>query len=138
VEGRRTQVKNRTRKTGCLSGSAKPRSSQKNSQEGKIRVCCGLQRLDVGSLEALGTWFNRELDLLTLDQRFAASHLDDREMDKNIRAVIALDEAETLAAVEPFDRADYTLPSSKNTYRLHDKVYQRGKCVLRWKLVASW
>jgi hypothetical protein len=67
-----------------------------------------LQRPDIGSLQAFGTLFDRELDLLAFGKSFVAAHLDSREMDKNVRAAIALDKAKALAAVEPLDCANYT------------------------------
>src|SRR5262249_53322355 len=61
----------------------------------------GLERLDVGSLEALGAAHDFELNGLTVVQGLIAIHHDRGEMDENVLSGLALDEAEALAGVKP-------------------------------------
>jgi hypothetical protein len=68
-----------------------------------------LEHYDVSSLQTLGAFFDGELHLLAFLQVLEAFALDGREVDENIGAAFALDETETLGAIEPFNRTDYTI-----------------------------
>ena len=73
---------------------------------------------DVAGLGALGALLNREFDLLAFIQVFETISLDGREMDEDILAAFASDEAVAFGAIEPFDCAGDTsghvfAPSSK-------------------------
>src|SRR5688572_889133 len=68
----------------------------------------GLHWSDAGGLQAFGTCFDCEFDLLTLVKALEATGFDGREMDEYVRAAFALDETEALAGVEPLDCTDYT------------------------------
>jgi hypothetical protein len=61
----------------------------------------GLERLNVGSLQALGTADNLEFNGLTLIERAIAVRLNGGEMDENVLTRLALDETKTLAGVKP-------------------------------------
>ena len=61
----------------------------------------GLQRLYVGSLQALGATHDLELNGLALIERAIAVGLNRREMDENVLAALALDESKALAGVKP-------------------------------------
>ena len=63
----------------------------------------GLQRLNVGGLQALGTADDFKLDRLAVVQRLVAIRLDRGEVDENVLSGLALDEAKALAGVEPLD-----------------------------------
>ena len=63
---------------------------------------------DVGGLQALGTLLDLELDLLAFFQVLEAIALDSAEVDEDVRAAFALNEAITLAPIEPFDCAGDT------------------------------
>src|SRR2546426_4808147 len=59
----------------------------------------------VGRLFALGARDHVELDAITLRQRPEALAADGREVDEHLLTAILLDESESLALVEPLDRA---------------------------------
>jgi hypothetical protein len=61
----------------------------------------GLERLNVGSLQALGAADNLEFNGLTLIERAIAVRLNGGEMDENVLTRLALDETKTLAGVKP-------------------------------------
>jgi hypothetical protein len=61
----------------------------------------GLQRLNVGSLQALGAADNLEFNGLSLVEGAIAVRLNGGEMDENVLAALALDETEALAGVKP-------------------------------------
>jgi hypothetical protein len=61
----------------------------------------GLERLNVGSLQALGAADNLEFNGLTLIERAITVRLNSGEMDENVLAALALDETKTLAGVKP-------------------------------------
>jgi hypothetical protein len=63
---------------------------------------------DVGCLQALGAFFDREFDLLTFFESAEALSLDRAVMDEDISAAIAADKTITLRSIEPLDRSDYT------------------------------
>src|SRR6266498_258873 len=65
----------------------------------------GLDRLDVRSLQALVALHDLELDLLTLGQRLVAFPCNRREVDEDVLAALALDEAVALLVREPLDGA---------------------------------
>ena len=78
--------------------------------KGKGREACaarpvkhrsGLERLNVGSLQALGAADNLEFNGLTLIERAITVRLNGGEMDENVLAALALDETKTLAGVKP-------------------------------------
>ena len=58
---------------------------------------------DVASLRSFGSLFDCELDLLTFLQVAETIALNGGEMDKNVLAAFALDEAEALRSIEPLD-----------------------------------
>jgi len=60
---------------------------------------------DVAGLKSLGTAFHGKFDALSLFQGAEAIHLDSGEVDEDVFAVIAGDEAVAFAGVEPFDGA---------------------------------
>jgi hypothetical protein len=68
-----------------------------------------LQNYNVSGLQTLGAFFDGEFHLLAFLQVLEAFALDGREVDENIGAAFAFDEAETFCAVEPFNRTDYTI-----------------------------
>jgi hypothetical protein len=61
----------------------------------------GLERLNVGSLQALGAADNLEFNGLSLVEGAIAVRLNGGEMDENVLASLALDETKTLAGVKP-------------------------------------
>ena len=61
----------------------------------------GLQRLNVGSLQALGALDNLEFNGLSLVEGAIAVRLDGGEMDEDVLAALALDETKALAGVKP-------------------------------------
>ena len=61
----------------------------------------GLQSLNVGSLQAFSAAGNLEFDGLSLVKGAVAVRLDSGEMDENVLAALALDEAKALAGVKP-------------------------------------
>src|ERR671934_2216809 len=65
----------------------------------------GLDRLDVRRLQALVALHDLELDLLTLGQRLVAFPCNRREVDEDVFAAFALDEAVALLVREPLDGA---------------------------------
>lgn len=64
---------------------------------------CGLQRLNVRGLQALGAADDFKLDRLAVVQRLVAIRLNCGEMDENVLSALALDEAKALAGIEPLD-----------------------------------
>jgi hypothetical protein len=60
-----------------------------------------LEGLDVRGLEALGSLGHFEFNSLAIVQRLIAISLNGGEMDENVLAALALDEAEALAGIEP-------------------------------------
>jgi len=60
-----------------------------------------LQKLNVGSLQALRAAGNLEFDGLSLVKGAVAVRLDGGEMDENVLSALALDEAKALAGVKP-------------------------------------
>ena len=62
-----------------------------------------LENLYVFSLPALGAALHVEADCLTFLQRTVAVRLDGREMNENVFAVLSLNEAKTLVAIEPLN-----------------------------------
>jgi hypothetical protein len=67
-----------------------------------------LNSFDVGCLQTFGALFDGEFHLLAFFKVAETFGLNGREVDEYIRAAIAGDEAVALAAIEPFDRTDYT------------------------------
>jgi len=61
----------------------------------------GLERLNVGSLQALGAADNLEFNGLSLVEGAIAVRLNGGEMDENVLASLALDETKALAGVKP-------------------------------------
>jgi len=66
----------------------------------------GLQGDYVGSLKAFGTLLDGELHLLVLFQLLVAFHLEGGEVDEDIFAFFATNEAKAFGGIEPFDRTD--------------------------------
>src|SRR5262249_12858289 len=64
-----------------------------------------LDRLDVGRLRALIALHNLERHTLAFGQRLVAVHRDRREVDEDVVAAFALDEAIALLVREPLDGA---------------------------------
>ena len=64
----------------------------------------GLQRSDVGGLQALGALLNGELHLLALVEVAEPLALDSRIVDKHIGTVVLSDEPITLRPAEPLHR----------------------------------
>ena len=64
---------------------------------------CGLQRLNVGGLQALGAADDFKLDRLAVVQRLVAIRLNRGEMHEDIFSALALDEAKAFAGIEPLD-----------------------------------
>src|SRR4029077_5156940 len=62
---------------------------------------CSLEGLYVRGLQALGALGNFEFNRLAIVQRLIAISHDRGEMDENVLAALALDEAEALAGIEP-------------------------------------
>jgi hypothetical protein len=58
---------------------------------------------DVSRLQTLGSLFDVELDLLAFLQVLEAFTLNGGEVDENVRAAFAFDEAVAFCSVEPFD-----------------------------------
>lgn len=63
-----------------------------------------VQHRDVDRLPAFGAFFNPELDLLAFVETAKAVALNGGEMDKDIIAAFAGNEAEAFIAIEPLDR----------------------------------
>jgi hypothetical protein len=61
----------------------------------------GLQRLNVGSLQALGAADNLEFNGLPLIQRAIAVRLNRGKMDENVLSALALDESKALTGIKP-------------------------------------
>jgi hypothetical protein len=61
----------------------------------------GLERLNVGSLQALGAADNLEFNGLSLVEGAIAVRLNGGEMDENVLAALALDESKAFAGVKP-------------------------------------
>jgi hypothetical protein len=78
-------------------------------QQGSFGADKKLEHYDVSSLKPLGTLLDGELHFLSFLEVLETITPDGREVDEDIGATIALDEAETLCAVEPFNRTDYTI-----------------------------
>ena len=78
------------------------------NKNGKDRIlpvswlCDGLERLDVLSLPALGSFDHVELDGLTFLQRAEAVALNRRVVDEDVLAVRPAQESEALGIVKPF------------------------------------
>jgi hypothetical protein len=68
-----------------------------------------LQGFDVRSLQALGSLFDFELDLLAFLEGAEPFGLYGAIVDENVRATFACEEAEALRRIEPFDRTGHTL-----------------------------
>ena len=66
-----------------------------------LGVTCGLERLYVFSLQALGSLFHFELHRLTLLQAAETVRLDRREMHENVFAILAADETIAFCVIEP-------------------------------------
>src|SRR4051794_4728938 len=64
-----------------------------------------LDRSHVRCLQALLALHDLELDALTFGQRLVALHRDRREVDEDVLALLALDEAVTLLVREPLNGA---------------------------------
>ena len=58
---------------------------------------------DVAGLGAFGAGVDVEFDFLAFVQVLEAITLDGGEVDENVRAAIASDEAEPFGSIEPFD-----------------------------------
>ena len=67
----------------------------------RLRISCPLEGLYVRGLQALGALGNFEFNRLAIVQRLIAISHDRGEMDENVLAALALDEAEALAGIEP-------------------------------------
>jgi hypothetical protein len=89
--------------------SKRAKFKRKGREAGASRpriVISGLQRLNVGSLQALRAAGNLEFDCLSLVEGAVALRLDRGEMDEHVLATLALDETKALAGVKPLH---YTL-----------------------------
>ena len=71
-----------------------------------VRQC--LLGNNVHGLQTFGALLDGELHLLAFLQAAETFTLDSGEVDENVRAAFASDEAVTFTIVEPFDRADDT------------------------------
>jgi hypothetical protein len=81
-----------------------------------------LERLNVGSLQALGTTHNLEFNGLTLVERAIAVRLNRGEMDENVLAALALDESKALAGVKPLHCTLFfhkNIPFQIKSYLMH-------------------
>jgi len=67
-----------------------------------------LDNHDIGSLKAFRAFLDAEFDTLALLQGSEAVGLDRAKVHENIRTALALNEAVTLARIEPLYRASYT------------------------------
>jgi hypothetical protein len=61
----------------------------------------GLEGLDVGGLEALGSLGDFKFNRLAIIERLIAISHNRGEMDENVLTALALDEPEALAGIEP-------------------------------------
>src|SRR5580658_1418757 len=66
-----------------------------------IRQCLGLCETYVLGLQTLGALLNHERDASAFVERAIAASFNCREMDENIFAVLALNEAESFGGVKP-------------------------------------
>ena len=71
-------------------------------------ACQLVTQCDVAGLRSFGSLLNIELDLLTFRQVAETIALNGGEMDENVLATFALDEAEALVTVEPLNCTDYS------------------------------
>src|SRR6266516_3139725 len=92
---------------------------------------------DVGRLFALGAGDHVEFDAIPLGQRPESLTADGREVDEHLLAAILLDEPESLALVEPFDRA-LLAPGSRARRGPHRSLgtRTRGPAPLRARALA--
>ncbi|KGC40206.1 hypothetical protein DO73_5014 [Burkholderia pseudomallei] len=101
IGGRRVEERRSRRETGAARSGRQARCARSRHRAQKRY---GLQRLDVGSLEAFRAPLRLEAHLLVLGQRLVSLTADFREMREQIVAArIRRDEAKTLGLVEPLD-----------------------------------
>jgi len=74
-----------------------------SSERTEPKSTSGLESLNVGGLQPLGTADNLEFNGLTLIERAIAVRHDSGEVDENVLTSLALDETKALAGVEPLD-----------------------------------
>src|ERR1700733_2388158 len=75
-----------------------------------------------GGLRTFRALHDFKFNLLAFLQRFVAIAGNGGEVDENIRAIVASDEAESLGIVEPFYRSDHVEPP----------------CIAKCPTVAGW
>ena len=86
-------------------------------------LCQGLANGDVGGLQTLGAFLDRELNLLALFQGAETRGLDGGVMDEDVRAVGLGEETITLAGIEPLDCADDTIRHCISLLKAFEKVF---------------
>jgi len=74
----------------------------------RLFFCQLVANCDVGRLGSFGTLLNNELDFLTFSQVAETVTLNSGEMDENVLSTFALNEAEALITIEPFDGTSYS------------------------------
>jgi hypothetical protein len=89
----------------CLAEGFVPKGNGRDAEASRpfFQSLSGLQRLNVGGLQALGTADDLKLDRLAVVQGLVAIRLNRGEMDENVLPALALDEAKALAGIEPLD-----------------------------------
>src|SRR5215467_3938857 len=87
----------------CLRSSQKERAPRRGPLN--LGPTGSLSGLDVGGLRALVALNDFERHALAFGQRLVAVHRDRREVDEDVVAAFALDEAVALLVREPFDGA---------------------------------
>jgi hypothetical protein len=68
-----------------------------------------LENYDVSGLQTLGAFFDGEFHLLAFLQVLEALAFDGLEVNEDVGAAFAFNEAKAFCAIEPFNRTDYTI-----------------------------
>jgi hypothetical protein len=89
------------------------------------------------SLEALGAFLDGELDLLAFLKSPVAIRLNRGIMNEYIRTTLALNEAITLARIEPFYLADNTITHFlKSPYKMVEKIFRGNRIPMMFRSAA--
>src|SRR5260221_12164164 len=89
-------------------GIIQPMTKKEPRVAAGLFFCQLVANCDVGRLGSFRTLFDNELDLLTFGQVAETVTLNGGEMDENVLSTFALDKAEALITIEPFDGTSYS------------------------------